>query len=150
MMNKVFVYGTLKSNQPNGRFMRDNSNGFAKFIGKGVTEKRYPLVIIGEFNLPGLLKKEDLGKQVLGEIFEVDEKKTQWLDMFEDHPHLYKREIIRVIQVDSGDSGDQAISQRVQECWCYFYQQFEDSQIKPPFYDDYNSSGARGLEYNQE
>lgn len=70
-MNKVFVYGTLKSNQPNGFYMGDNSIGIAKYLCKGRTEKRYPLVIVGEFNLPGLLKKEDSGKVRLWCLFPI-------------------------------------------------------------------------------
>lgn len=42
---KVFVYGTLKRNQPNSHILADSENGFANFLSEGKTSQKYPLVV---------------------------------------------------------------------------------------------------------
>lgn len=57
----IFVYGTLKSGEPNNYLLKDPKNGFAESIGKGETISRYPLIIASKFNIPFLLDKPDVG-----------------------------------------------------------------------------------------
>lgn len=58
---QVFVYGTLKTGQPNNHVMHTLANGEAKLIGTGRTVSRYPLVISSQYNIPFLLYRPDHG-----------------------------------------------------------------------------------------
>jgi len=60
-MEPVFVYGTLKRNQPNYYHLNDTKNGCAVFRSVAVTVNKYPLVISTKFNIPFLLQKEGTG-----------------------------------------------------------------------------------------
>jgi len=60
-LHRVFVYGTLKRNEPNHGLMKDTANGYAKFLGLGKTTVQYPLVIATKYNIPFLLKKPNTG-----------------------------------------------------------------------------------------
>ena len=61
-LHRVFVYGTLKRGQPNHYFLTDSSKGVAKWLGAARLEKKYPLVVASQFNVPFLLDKEGEGK----------------------------------------------------------------------------------------
>lgn len=85
----VFVYGTLLSGEPNHDVL-----GGARFVAEGRTEAVFELRDLGAY--PGLV---DGGRQsVVGEVYEVDEETLCSLDRFEDHPRLYHRR--RVVLVD--------------------------------------------------
>lgn len=60
-MEPVFVYGTLKQNQPNNYHLNDTKNGCAVFRSVAVTVNKYPLVISTRFNIPFLLQNEGTG-----------------------------------------------------------------------------------------
>lgn len=98
---RVFVYGTLKSNEPNHHWLTNHKNGHSKFLSEGCTIKKYPLVIGTRYNIPFLLDRPDLGYYVKGEIYEIDEKMLSSLDILEDYPQYYDREI-QEIRSNSG------------------------------------------------
>ena len=55
-MARVFVYGTLKTGQPNYfRMEKALKAGVVKFVGKARTVDLFPLIIAGRFNIPYLL-----------------------------------------------------------------------------------------------
>ncbi len=58
-MNKVFVYGTLKSSQPNYWELASRN---AKFVAEAVTVDKMPLIVATDIHLPFLLYKKDYGK----------------------------------------------------------------------------------------
>lgn len=58
---RVFVYGTLKSGQPNHFLMQDVKNGVSRFIAKAVTTEKFPLVVATRYNIPFLLNKPGTG-----------------------------------------------------------------------------------------
>jgi len=60
-MEPVFVYGTLKQNQPNNYHLNDTKNGYAVFRSVAVTVNKYPLVISTKYNIPFLLQNEGTG-----------------------------------------------------------------------------------------
>lgn len=60
-MESIFVYGTLKQNQPNHYQLNDIQNGRAVFISVAKTIAKYPLVISTKYNIPFLLQKEGVG-----------------------------------------------------------------------------------------
>lgn len=96
----VFVYGTLKINQPNYYLMLDQANGASRFIGNGTTNDKYPLVIGTRYNIPFLVDLKNVGLNVNGEIFEVNEKMLARLDELEGHPHFYVRQEITINGAD--------------------------------------------------
>lgn len=59
---RVFVYGTLKSGQPNHFLMQDVKNGVAKFVSSAVTTEKFPLVVATRYNIPFLLNKPGTGE----------------------------------------------------------------------------------------
>ena len=61
-LHRVFVYGTLKRGQPNYHLLTDPSKGASKWLGAAKLEKRYPLVVASQFNVPFLLDQEGEGK----------------------------------------------------------------------------------------
>jgi hypothetical protein len=55
MASHVFVYGTLKTGEPNHYWFEDQSHGFAEIVGPAETAEKFPLVIATKYNLPMLL-----------------------------------------------------------------------------------------------
>ncbi|XP_061185639.1 gamma-glutamylaminecyclotransferase-like [Saccostrea echinata] len=159
-MNRVFVYGTLKSGQPNYFRLMDPDSGSAKFVNQGKTMEKYPLVIERLYNLPCLLHVPGTGTNVKGEIYEVDEKKMRFLDYFEDHPEMYKRTLISVehqnsVETQSSVTDSHSNSPHTEnqpntssQCWCYFYNDRDGSLKDLPRLDNYDSKGDHGLEYD--
>lgn len=92
-LTRVFVYGTLKNGQPNHYWLTDQANGLAKFLTHGKTINQFPLVIGTQYNVPFLLNKSGTGFRIKGEIYEIDETMLSKLDILEDYPQLYDRQI---------------------------------------------------------
>lgn len=102
-MERVFVYGTLKSGYGNNRLLASS-----EFIGEAVTEEAFHLCELGAF--PGMLEADEHeGDPLLvsGEVWEVDEKTFASLDRLEGHPTFYKR---RTLDTSEG------------KAWGYIYQ----------------------------
>lgn len=93
VLQRLFVYGTLKSGQPNHNILCDANNGLAKYWCKATTTKKMPLVIGTRYNIPFLINKNGVGSYVTGEIYEVDDKMMEILDNLEDCQRIYKRAI---------------------------------------------------------
>lgn len=92
-LHRLFVYGTLKSGQPNHNILRDPTNGLAKYWCKATTTTKMPLVIGTRYNIPFLLNRPGVGSYVTGEIYEVDDQMMDILDNLEDCQRIYKRAI---------------------------------------------------------
>ena len=90
---KVFVYGTLKTNQSNNDFLENS-----KFIKKSITTPEYLLYDFGPY--PCLVKTEE-GKNIEGEIWEVDRQTLKALDRLEGVGYgLYERVRINLVNVE--------------------------------------------------
>lgn len=141
----MFVYGTLKRNQPNHHVLQTGGEGLAelglnprtfkpaKFLGAGHTISKYPLVIASKFNIPYLLDKSEIGHQIQGEIYEVNETLLKILDDFEEHPNYYRR---REEEIEWKNC------QKI-KCWVYFLPKFKEEMLKLEFLSDYNSIGDK-------
>lgn len=70
MSHNVFVYGTLKQNEPNHHWLTNPKNGQSKFIAVGRTRTKYPLIIATKYNIPFLLYKPDIGYHIEGKLIE--------------------------------------------------------------------------------
>ena len=58
MAVNIFVYGTLKTGEPNHYWFEEASvthRASVELVGAGVTQERLPLIIATEFNIPMLL-----------------------------------------------------------------------------------------------
>jgi len=93
--NRLFVYGTLKSNKWNNHILEG-----AKFIGKARTLDAYPMVVDG---LPYLLDAQGQGLNVIGECYAIYQQ-AMWtrLDMLEGHPNWYRRQVIDITVANRG------------------------------------------------
>jgi len=136
-MESVFVYGTLKKNQPNHYHLNDAKNGCAVFKSVGNTTEKYPLVISTKYNIPFLLQKEGVGHEISGEIYDVDKKMLEYLDDFENHPDFYVRQKTKV-KLPNKD---------IVNCWIYFLPNYPDSFLELKYFDNYDSYGEHGLKY---
>ena len=100
--NVIGVYGTLKKDFSNYyNYLRS-----AKYVGKGETKDKYPLIQEG---LPYMVKKRGIGHNVTIDVFKVSDQSLQEIDQLEGHPQWYKREQVPVI-VDGKEI----------TCWIYF------------------------------
>ena len=59
-LHKVFVYGTLKTGQPNNYLLK--GPGVARLVGAAKLAQRYPLVVAPSYGNPCLLAKEGDGQ----------------------------------------------------------------------------------------
>jgi len=75
---------------------------------------------------------------VIGEVYEVDDKMLSNLDILEEHPKFYVREVRPVLRSDTNT---------VEECWIYFLKSFRPELLSKPFYAEYSSEGDHGLSY---
>ena len=93
----IFVYGTLKKGFPNhDRYMRQ-----ARLIGTYRTRDRYRLVLNGERHSPCMMAGAGFGRQVIGELYAVDQAGLEQMDRLEriDLPDGYRRHCITVDRV---------------------------------------------------
>ena len=61
---RLFVYGTLKSGEPNHYILSDRAIGKARLITKAKTKQKYPLVVASDFNLPFMLPVPGKGEVI--------------------------------------------------------------------------------------
>jgi len=137
----VFVYGTLKSGEPNSGVMMDVETGQATLIGKAQTLEKYPLIIASKFNIPFLLLHPGNGHIIEGEVYTVDDRKLALLDEFEAHPHFYLRNKYPVKMINNGSQ---------MEVWIYLLPTWRDELFNgttTAMYSSYSSIGEHGLEY---
>ncbi len=98
MQQLVFVYGTLRQGQNNHHLLAQS-----EWLGNYATPPIYSLYDLGAY--PAVIE----GHSVLyGEVYRVDDKTLQQLDLLEDVPVTYRREQIET---------------QFGLAWIYFYQQ---------------------------
>ncbi|CAG0914111.1 unnamed protein product [Notodromas monacha] len=133
----VFVYGTLKTGEPNHHWMTNDKEGLCVFVKGGKTKTSFPLIIASKYNIPFLLDVPGNGHRVRGEIYEIDQKRLKYLDILEDYPVFYSR---REELIDSDDGV-------ARKCWTYFLSKHKPELLRLPFLETYSSAGDHGLEY---
>ena len=100
-LHTIFVYGTLKKGFSNHFFLSG-----ARYLGPARTVDRYALYVD---MYPGVYPRDQISP-IVGQLFEVDSVTLSRLDDLEDHPRLYRRELIEV-ETDEGR----------RTAWIYFY-----------------------------
>lgn len=103
MMQKIFVYGTLKYRCPNHHVLTDISKGIAEYVCSAKTKLKYPLVVAGDYNIPFLLNQPGVGHHVTVEVYRVDQMMKQFLDKMERVGVLYDTEVLDLITDNSGE-----------------------------------------------
>jgi gamma-glutamylcyclotransferase (GGCT)/AIG2-like uncharacterized protein YtfP len=94
-MVRIFVYGTLKRGGCRSHVLRDQ-----RFLGEATTVATYRMYDTGSY--PALVEDED-GRQVEGEVWEVDDDCLRVLDAIECVPDLYGRKPVAL--ADSSTDG---------------------------------------------
>ena len=87
-----FTYGTLQRKGSNHRVLEDLG---ATFVSECWTAQRYPMFQIN-FPFPFLQNNKGEGKIIKGELWQIDDDKTDRLDFFEGTPNLYYRGKIEI------------------------------------------------------
>ena len=59
--HRIFVFGTLKTGEPNKWHLNEVQNGKATLLATAETVNKYPLVVATKFNIPFLLAAEGTG-----------------------------------------------------------------------------------------
>ena len=112
----VFVYGTLMSgNNNNEMFLSD-----AKFVGNFIAEG-FELYDLG--NYPGIIHCEN--DKVKGQLYVINKKILNNLDILEGEGSLYIREVIKVVNDDNES----------QEAYTYVYNQGISGKVKVSYED---------------
>lgn len=96
----IFVYGTLKRNEPNYHLMER----YGVFEDDGLLHGDYKLVVGSQYFIPFLLPIDQSekgyspgqseNKKIRGELFSVTD--IEEIDKLEGHPHWYTRETVKV------------------------------------------------------
>ncbi|XP_045457686.1 putative gamma-glutamylcyclotransferase CG2811 isoform X2 [Melitaea cinxia] len=140
MSHKVFVYGTLKRNEPNHHWLTNPDHGVGMFVSEGKTKTKYPLIIATKYNIPFLLYSPGDGHHVKGEVYEIDDTMLSKLDILEDHPNYYIRVIDDIIVNNAG-------KEEIEKCWVYFLKNFRPELLAKEQFENYTSEGSHGLKY---
>ncbi|XP_046987112.1 putative gamma-glutamylcyclotransferase CG2811 [Schistocerca americana] len=137
----LFVYGTLKRDEPEHHYLEYETNGTSKFVSTAQTVKRYPLIIDTQYNIPFLIHREGMGHRILGEIYEVDERMMKTIDELKSHPNLYCRlqDSVRIFVEDEEDVKNIP----VMKCWMYFITDLK-RDVGPVMLRSYHSDGYHG------
>lgn len=73
-------------------------------------------------------------------MYEVDESMLQHLDILEEHPTFYTREIEEIeLYTDN----------TISECWIYLLKKFRLEMLQQQHFADYSSHGDHGLVYSE-
>lgn len=142
----LFVYGTLKSGEPNNDILTDQKNGVCNLIGKAKTIEKWPLVIASRFNIPFLLYAENKGKHVIGELYLVDDAMLAKVDELECHPTYYERQEKDVQVIESIDKF-YCTSGEILRPWIYFLKDYKSFMLELTHLEEYSSTGSHGLKY---
>ena len=76
---QVFIYGTLKKNEPNGSELSSRN---AVFLGDGLTVDKWPLIVGTSANIPFILNQKGFGKVSLSIFLTSSWVKRQRFDLY--------------------------------------------------------------------
>uniref|UniRef100_A0AC34GSE0 Gamma-glutamylcyclotransferase family protein n=1 Tax=Panagrolaimus sp. ES5 TaxID=591445 RepID=A0AC34GSE0_9BILA len=133
----VFVYGTLKKGEPNYHVLNDPKNGSIKFLGIAETMETFPLIVATQFNIPFALNLPKHGKNIIGEVYSVNDAKLEFMDKLEMHPILYKRELQRIKMKETNEE---------MLAWIYLLETWKDELLETAseYLTEYSSLGKHG------
>lgn len=98
--NYLFVYGSLRKGLVNSYKLDDSI-----FIGECKTHNEYIMIGLKSKSYPYIFQtSSDLiikPNQITGELYKIDKKKLDELDILEGHPKEYKRQKIKLINLEN-------------------------------------------------
>lgn len=99
MVEKVLAIGTLKKGFP----LHDHGLRSARYLGDYRTRARYPMLIAGPWFAPMVLNEPGVGRQIRGELYELEDSALPSLDRLESvgKPGNF-RELVEVEPVAGG------------------------------------------------
>ncbi|XP_014679449.1 PREDICTED: gamma-glutamylaminecyclotransferase C-like isoform X2 [Priapulus caudatus] len=147
IMHRVFVYGTLKRDEPNYYVLQKCDYGHAEYVGRAVTCDKYPLVVATRYNIPFLLSKCGTGKNVEGELFDVDDSMLASLDKLEGCPSWYSRLSIPIVLTTDGHDNRLEVPVR-QNVQVYLLENYKKELLDRVMLTDYSSKGQHNLPYD--
>lgn len=83
-------------------------------------------------------------QNVVGEVYEVDDVMLSRLDVLEDHPSFYVREID---EIQLNGLKEDVESPKTLNCWIYFLKKFKPYLLSEPFLKEYHSEGDHAKPY---
>jgi len=143
MNHLVFVYGTLKTGEPNHHVISSGGGeGRSLCLGKGRTAQKFPLVIGSRYNIPYLLDAPGKGHQIKGQVYRVDERMLERLDVLEGVPDHYQRRQEKVVLFEDNKAAADEISkvdekEEELDCWLYIQGNFKQELLEFPHLDEY-------------
>ena len=121
----IFVYGTLKRNEPNYHLMER----YGVFEDDGEIQGDYKLVVGSQYFIPFLIpidqsendsiSSQSKKKMIRGELFSVTD--IEEIDKLEGHPHWYTREIVKVKKMKNHE---------IVEAYAYVFHKADDNLKK--------------------
>lgn len=97
MSSLLFVYGSLKQG-----FVNEHVNTGRRVAGQYRTQARYPMVLLGEGDVPCLIAQQGTGHQVIGEVYETNADDIARMDKLErlGEPEGYERVEVDIERFD--------------------------------------------------
>lgn len=84
LSHRVLVYGTLRQGESNHHLLSDS-----QFLGNVVTQAHFQLFDLGPY--PAAIKGE---QSLIAEVYLVADETMRKLDILEDYPNEYERELV--------------------------------------------------------
>lgn len=91
----LFAYGTLRKGRSNHGYLSNST-----YVGNFITSCDFSLIIS---NLPFLVKRRSKSG-VRGEVYKIDSNTLKNIDRLEGVPDFYNREVITVINEETGET----------------------------------------------
>lgn len=126
MQNNInlFVYGSLQRGLGIDSLLKNSV-----FLGDGITVDKFLMFDLGSF--PGIVK-DSRGKNIFGEVYQINQATLDILDIVESHPDSYTRKMFEIQMEDEA-----------KECWIYewrvFYNKNPLFRLKPIQSDDWRA-----------
>uniref|UniRef100_A0A0B6ZB80 Gamma-glutamylcyclotransferase family protein n=1 Tax=Arion vulgaris TaxID=1028688 RepID=A0A0B6ZB80_9EUPU len=133
----AFMYGTLKTGEPNHKQLFAKSPSGSALVGQARTLSKYPLIVTTPYNIPFLLHKEGSGHRIKGELYFINDETLKHIDWFEGHPNWYERRQIKVELLTDSD-GNKLDQPNIVECWLYGLSRYKNSLLEMPQLEVYH------------
>lgn len=91
--NYVAVYGTLRRGFHNHKILEYFG---AEYLGRAKTVEKYPMVIKHGIPYVGQMKRNEMGSEIVVEIYRISDECLKQLDRLEGCPDWYHREEVRL------------------------------------------------------
>lgn len=86
-------------------------------------------------------------QNVIGEVYEVDDKMLTRLDILEDHPTFYEREVDEIELINDDNQQTDGKPEKIVKCWVYFLKKYKPALLTENFMTEYSSTGPHGKPY---